>query len=272
MSAPPIRLMSSCQGWKLSTLAKHEKSGNLPPCEALPTLGERLPFPRETANGTPRETNTSLKFNRVTSHNCQTTRHSGTHRRERDMDQVQLFREQATLARSVANWKMATDRIAMFELSNTWMIPAKQIERQNRAQLTKRRASNVIQRRRTFRFDGLRSSGVISEISILGISLSTSFEYSTQLRGGGVVGHAKPPFEVAIAVAEDRGAISWPSARLPTYVLGDSEVVLGGKKKPRRYVAGITPGRSEARRNNAREFPRYLINCKCSGGVLRCYR
>jgi hypothetical protein len=66
------------------------------------------------------------------------------------MDQAQLFREQATLARSVANWKMATDRIAMFELSNIWMMAAKQIERQNRAQLIKRRASDVIQRRRTF--------------------------------------------------------------------------------------------------------------------------
>jgi hypothetical protein len=57
---------------------------------------------------------------------------------ERDMDQAQLFREQATLARSVANWQPAIDRIAMFELSNIWVIAAQQIERQTRAQINRR--------------------------------------------------------------------------------------------------------------------------------------
>ena len=50
------------------------------------------------------------------------------------MDQERLLREQATLARSVANWKMATDRIAMFELSNIWLVAADKIERQNQAE------------------------------------------------------------------------------------------------------------------------------------------
>ncbi|MBV8963152.1 MAG: hypothetical protein JOY97_08675 [Hyphomicrobiales bacterium] len=50
------------------------------------------------------------------------------------MDQARLLREQATLARSVANWKMATDRIAMFELSNIWLVAADKIERQNQAE------------------------------------------------------------------------------------------------------------------------------------------
>ena len=62
------------------------------------------------------------------------------------MNRAQLFREQATLARSVANWQMATDRIAMFELSHIWMVAVEQIERQNRAQHSKRRAIHVPER------------------------------------------------------------------------------------------------------------------------------
>ncbi|MBV9591281.1 MAG: hypothetical protein JO105_21345 [Hyphomicrobiales bacterium] len=66
------------------------------------------------------------------------------------MDQAKLFREQATLARSVANWKSATDRIAMCELSHIWMVAAERIERRNRAESAKRRPSNVFGRIRSF--------------------------------------------------------------------------------------------------------------------------
>jgi hypothetical protein len=49
----------------------------------------------------------------------------------------------------------------MFELSNIWMIAAKQIERQNRAQPTKRRASDVIQRRSEVALGGKKSPAVM---------------------------------------------------------------------------------------------------------------